>query len=63
MFLLIISIKDVFPEPLGPIYITFSEYAIFKFKSLITLMPFLKQFIFFASNQKLLTTRTYCSKI
>ena len=63
MFLLITSIKDDLPEPFGPINITFSEYANFKFKSLITLKSFLKQFIFIASNQKLLTTKTYCSKI
>jgi len=63
MFLLITSIKDDLPEPFGPINITFSEYAIFKFKSLITLKPFLKQFIFFASNQNLLNTKTYYSKI
>ena len=63
MFLLIISIKDDLPEPFGPINITFSEYAIFKFKSLITLKPFLKQFIFFASNQNLFKTKTYYSKI
>ena len=63
MFLLIISIRDDLPEPFGPINITFSEYDIFKFKSLITLKPFLKQFIFFASNQNLSNTKTYYSKI
>ena len=63
MFLLITSIKDYLPEPFGPINITFSEYAIFKFKSFITLKPFLKQFIFFASNHNLLNTKTYYSKI
>ena len=42
MFLLITSIKDDLPEPFGPINITFSECAIFKFRSLITLKPFLK---------------------
>ena len=41
MFLLITSINDDFPEPFGPINITFSEYAIFKSKSLITLKPLL----------------------
>jgi len=46
MVLLINSIKDDLPEPFGPINITFSEYAIFRFKSLITLKSPLKQFIF-----------------
>ena len=59
MFLLITSIKDDLPEPFGPINTTFSEYAIFKFRSLITLKQFLKKFIFFASNQNLLKTKTY----
>jgi len=63
MFLLIISIKDDLPEPFGPINITFSEWDIFKFKSLITLNPFLKQFIFFESYQNLLYSKTYYSKI
>ena len=47
MFLLITSIMDDLPEPFGPINMTFSEYVIFKFKSLITSKPFLK-------NKKLL---------
>ncbi len=55
--------NDDLPEPFGPIKITFSEYAILKFKSLITLESFLKQLIFFASNQNLFNTKTYYSKI
>ena len=54
MFLLIISIRDDLPEPFGPINITFSEYDIFKFKSLITLKPFLKLFIFVLSSIQLI---------
>ena len=50
MLLLITSINEDLPEPFGPINITFSEYLIFKSKSLSTLKPFLKQFIFFVTN-------------
>ena len=51
IFLFIKSIIDDFPEPFGPINITFSSYFSFRLKSFTTSYLFLKQLTFFASSQ------------